>query len=200
MSAQAKPSANPMLIHDFVAWMNDWSPAEKFELLDGQPVAMAGGAIDNDVIAQNIVIATAQRLRERGCRALRDVLVRSSESDRFGAFPDVHIRCGPMPDGRQTWIDDPVAVFEVLSPSTIAIDRGYKQQQYLAMPTLQHYALIHPREFRVEVWSRDETGSWSDFPASAGTAEAVVTLSALGLSLAMADIYADTDLIRTAAP
>lgn len=198
MSAYAKQLENPMLIDAFVAWMETWGPEEKWELLDGEPVAMAGGSRDNDTIAQNLTIAIGAKLRERGCGTHRDHLLRSPVSDRFGAFPDLFVRCGPAGGGLDQWSDDATAVFEVLSPSTMAIDRGYKQEQYLLMPKLQHYVLVYPREFRVEVWSRDAEGVWSDFPAVTRSLDGAVKLAALDLAIPMMDIYVDTDLARAA--
>jgi Uma2 family endonuclease len=186
-----------MLIDKFVEWMETWTDTEKYELLDGRPIAMSRGTLDSEAIAGNLS-ASLSSARDRGCRALRDLLLRSPVSDRFGVFPDVYVRCGPPGDGRRTWVDDAVAVFEILSPSTIAIDRGYKQDQYLRMPTLQHYVLIHPREFRVETWSRDADGGWSEFPVPSVAIDGQVDLPALGLSIPMADLYADTDLVRAA--
>ncbi|MEJ1157870.1 Uma2 family endonuclease [Prosthecomicrobium sp. N25] len=198
MSAYAKQLEFPMLIDEFVEWMKTWTDTEKYELLDGEPVAMAGGTVDNEIVTANIAGFLYARMRDRGCRPYRDLLLCSPVSDRFGVFPDVYVRCGPPGDGRRTWVDDAVAVFEVLSPSTIAIDRGYKQEQYLRMPTLQHYVLVHPREFRVEVWSRDAEGGWSEFPASANRLDETVALPALDLTIPMTDIYADTELVRAA--
>lgn len=195
----ASPIDASMGIDVFVAWMATWRDVDKYELLDGRVIAAERGPIDNEIVAQNIVGASAAGLRRRGCRTFRDLLLRSPASDRFGVFPDVYVRCGPAIDGRQTWVDDAVAVFEVLSPSTIAIDRGYKQQEYLKMPTLQHYVLVHPREFRVETWSRDAEGGWSEFPVSTNSLAETVELPALVLSLPMAEIYADTAIARAAA-
>jgi Uma2 family endonuclease len=194
MSAYAKQIDDPMQIDVFVDWMKSWSPEEKYELLKGEPVAMAGGTIDNEVIAGNIFAALFPKLRERGCRPLRDLLLRSQVSDSFGVFPDVYVRCGPSPDGQKTWVDDAVAVFEVLSPSTMAIDRGYKQQEYLKMPTLQHYILIYPRELRIECWSRDAGGGWGGFPKVTRTMDGIVDLPGLGIGLGMAEVYEGTEM------
>jgi Uma2 family endonuclease len=194
MSAYAKQIDDPMQIDAFVDWMKSWSPEEKYELLDGEPVAMAGGSRDHDTIAQNLTMAIGPKLREKGCRTHRDHLLRSSVSDRFGAFPDLYVRCGPPGAGQDTWADDAVAVFEVLSPSTMAIDRGYKQQEYLKMPTLQHYILIYPRELRIECWSRDASGGWGGFPKVTRTMDGIVDLPGLEIGLGMAEVYEGTEM------
>jgi Uma2 family endonuclease len=180
----------------FVQWMETWRDIDKWELHEGQPVAMTGGTARHDIIASNID-STLRPLRKRDCRAHRDILLRSPANDGFGVFPDVYVRCGPVND-RKTWLDDAVAVFEVLSPSTMRIDRGYKFEQYSLFPTIKHICMVYQNETRLEMWTRDDAGEWIDEPTILRTLDETLHLSAFELDIPMAEIYADTELAASA--
>jgi Uma2 family endonuclease len=180
----------------FVSWMETWRDIDKWELHEGYPVAMAGGTAGHDTIAINLTAALLP-LRKRGCRPHRDILLRSPANDGFGVFPDVYVRCGPSND-RRNWLDDAVAVFEVLSSSTMRIDRGYKSEQYRLFPTLKHICIVYQNEARLEMWSRDDAGEWIDEPTILRSVGETLHLSAFDLDIPMAEIYADTELAASA--
>jgi Uma2 family endonuclease len=182
-----------MTMDDFIAWMDTWGDTEKYELIDGYPVAMAGGSLDHDTIAMNLAFALRPGLQGTFCRLQRDVLVRAPGRDDFAAFPDLFIRCGEH-EGTRNWVDDPAAVFEVLSPSTLAFDRGYKLGHYMGMPTLRHIALIYPREIRIEIWSRREGEDWPLEPRVLSRLEDVMDLAAFNVSARLSDIYEGTEM------
>lgn len=185
-----------MTIDDFIEWMKTWSDGEKWELVDGTPITMAGGTEAHEAIAMNIALALAP-VRARGCRIRRDILLRRPDSERFGTFPDVYVRCGPQHDN-QAWTDDPVAIFEVLSNSTMRLDRGVKQSEYFMFQTLQHLAFVYQSEFRVEMWSRGTNGAWIEEPTILRALGETLHLSAFDLDIPMSEIYADTELAATA--
>jgi Uma2 family endonuclease len=197
MANRAERLPEPMSSDDFIQWMATWSDMEKWELYEGVPVAMAGGTRAHSHIASNITFAL-RPLRNRGCREYRDALVRSTERSDFAAFPDVFVRCGPL-DDTKSWSDDPTLVFEILSPSTMKIDRGYKLLQYMAFPTLRHYVIVYPTEFRVEMWSRDAGGAWIDDPTVLRSLSETLVMPEFDLAIPMREIYADTELALAAA-
>ena len=73
-----------------------------------------------------------------------------------GPRPDVVVRCGRV--GTRNFITDPLVVVEVLSPSTIDVDRGDKLQFYKAQPTLRHIALVYQDQMRVEHYRKTDLG------------------------------------------
>ena len=176
----------------FERWMETWSDLDKWELHDGYPVAMTGGTQLHDTISNNIGYAL-RVLRERGCREHRDTLLRGAANSEFRAFPDFYVRCGPSTDDR-TWIDDPVAVFEVLSRSTWRKDQGYKRDEYFKIPTLRHYVVVYQSEARIELWTRAADGDWPSAPDIIAGIAASLPLAAFDLAIPMAAIYADTEL------
>ena len=90
-------------------------------------------------------------------RALPGLTILSEAVDDFAPFPDGVVRCGaPRPDG---YASDPILIAEVLSPSTMSIDRGRKSDFYRTIPSLQTFLIVYQDEARIEVWRRDE--DWS---------------------------------------
>jgi Uma2 family endonuclease len=151
------PSLN---VQGFLAFL-DARPGEKCELIDGRPVGMAGGTVRHARISQNIAVARDRSARARGCETLRDLYVSVAANDHQLFDPDVMVRCGPV-DEQARHVDDPVAVFEVLSPSTMNHDRGVKVSACLTIPGLRFVALVYSTESRVEGWARDAAGAWPE--------------------------------------
>src|SRR2546421_449708 len=126
----AAPVQTRMSIEAYLAFC-DARPRERFQLLAGVPVAMAPATYRHQQICGNIDRALAPRLRLRGCESIRDLGVARGEGADYMPEPDVVVRCGPV-DGSRRWVDDPIAVVEVLSPSTMVDDRGYKLREYFS--------------------------------------------------------------------
>jgi Uma2 family endonuclease len=68
----------------------------------------------------------------------------------------VVVRCGAV--GGKTYITDPLVVVEVLSPSTMDVDRGPQLDFYKSLPTVRHIALVYQDQMRVEHYRRGEQG------------------------------------------
>ncbi len=70
--------------------------------------------------------------------------------------PDIVVRCGPRGSGN--YITDPLVIVEVLSPSTMDMDRGDKLRFYKQLPTLRHIALVYQDQMRVEHYRKTDEG------------------------------------------
>lgn len=169
----------------FLEW--EQRQAERYELVAGEVRMMVGGTMGHNTVADNIHVALANKLRGSPCRAWRaDTRVRTAD-DGF-VYPDVVVSCTPRrPD--ELFIDDPVLVVEVLSPSTAQYDQSEKRWVYQAIPTLRQLLFVSPREAKVELVTRQADDSWRSVFVTG--LEAALTLDALDLSLPMADVYAD---------
>jgi Uma2 family endonuclease len=82
---------------------------------------------------------------------------------RMYAYPDVTVVCGKplLADDRQDILLNPTAIFEVLSPSIEAYDRGAKFRNYLTIDTLKDYVLLDQFTMRVEQYTRGADGTWT---------------------------------------
>ena len=128
----------------------------------GLVTAMAGGSVAHATLAMSLGAELRAGLRGRGCRVFgSDVLFQTGSGEMF-TYPDVTVICGSteyMP-GRKHVVTNPVFVAEVLSPSTEAIDRGAKSNEYRATASLRQYALISQDQPWVQIHTRDEAGAW----------------------------------------
>ena len=59
-------------------------------------------------------------------------------------------------EGPTAVLVNPKVIFEVLSPSTEAYDRGAKFRRYRSIASLEEYVLIASEEFVVEVYRAPE--------------------------------------------
>ena len=149
-----------------------------------------GSATQND-IQVNLLAALRQRLRGGPCRANGpDLMVRVD--DRTGRFPDASVSCSER-GGHH--LADPVVIFEILSPSTEAQDRGEKRRDYQRLASLRHYILLSQGAVRAELLTRTGEG-WllQEFEGP----EAELPLAAVGVVLPLADLY--DGVVLVAAP
>lgn len=127
----------------------------RHEFHAGQIYAMAGGTPEHAALCAAIPGLLAQRLQGGPCRVYSSDL-RIATGDGLYTYPDAAIICGPPTRASEsaTHVTNPTVVFEVISPSTEAYDRGEKRLHYQAMPSLELYVLVHQSERCIEVWRR----------------------------------------------
>lgn len=159
----------------------------KHEYLNGVVHAMAGGTVRHGVIALNISSGLKIRLRGKSCRPHgSDTAVHfSRDQDERYYYPDASVTCGPF-DPSARAVEAPVAIFEVLSPTTARIDRTEKKEAYLACASVQHYILVDPDRVETTIYTR-ETGGWKMTVYNELADE--LPLPAIEVSLSLAEIY-----------
>ena len=81
---------------------------------------------------------------------------------------------------------NPTVIFEVLSESTEAYDRGKKFRHYRSIPTLREYVLVAQDSVWVERYARGEGGVWS---LREGGADATLVLASIDCEIAVEEIY-----------
>jgi Uma2 family endonuclease len=195
MFEMVQPVATAMRLttEEFLTYA-DAHPRQRFELLGGEPVAMAPSTIRHDIIAGNLDAVLRRQVHSRGCRSHRDAGLSSGADGDFFPQPDLTVRCGPV-DGKARWISDPLVVVEVLSPSTMSEDRGYKLKTYQAsFQTLRHIVLIYQGEVRVEHWFRGANGIWSEGPQVLSSCRDTLSLEAVGALVPLSELYEDVTL------
>lgn len=159
----------------------------KHEYLEGQIYAMAGGSPEHAALAATVIGLLFPQLRGGRCRAL-DADLRVRTPTGLSTYPDVTVVRGPRtldPEDPQA-VTNPALLVEVLSPSTEEYDRGDKFEHYKGLPTLRTYVLVSHRERVVEVWSRDDEGTWTCAVSRDGE---VADLPSIGARLDVHDLY-----------
>lgn len=165
----------------------------KYEYSNGHVYAMSGGTFAHSQIAINLIVAFTRHLRGKVCRvANSDMHVLPLGDENPSYLPDVTVTCNPEDYKRDsTAIRFPCLIIEVLSPSTASKDRGEKLRAYQACPSLQEYVMISSHHQEVEVYQREQETKWV---LTRYTSQDTIMLASIGLNIAVADIYRDTDL------
>ncbi len=159
----------------------------RYEFFDGAVYAMSGGSPEHSGLAANVIQLLGAQLAGKPCRVFTsDLRVRVLETG-LATHPDVSVICGSLehdPEDRNT-VTNPVVIVEVLSPSTQRYDREEKAAHYRRIRSLASYVLISQEEQRLEVFSRNDDGSWTLREARSGA----VDLVAIGCRLSVEDVY-----------
>ena len=150
--------------------LETWTEAEYWELeersevkhewINGQPYAMAGGTFNHTTICGNVFASAKAHLRGKPCRARSSEQKIKSEKSGNTFYPDAVIFCPPsrfIGKGDHTLLT-PTVIFEVLSPSTEATDRGDKFAAYRQIDSLTDYVLIEPERVFVDHYRRRPEG------------------------------------------
>ena len=158
----------------------------RYELVDGEVVAMAGAGRRHDAIVVNLTTAIHSQTRGGPCQTFTgDTYVTTSATTR--RMPDLGVDCG-KPDESSLTADRPALVVEVLSPTTGGFDVTVKLAEYQALGSLDYILLVDTESPNVHLYSRDQDGGWKD--AVLKGLDAIVKLDKLGVSLALRDVYA----------
>lgn len=157
----------------------------RYELWDGEPVAMTGGTPAHNLIALGLRDVIKPQL-EPGCRVfVADVGLRLGESQHSNkAYPDVMVVCNPKPE---TYQSNAVLVAEVLSDNSVSRDRNKKFKAYAAQDEVQSYLILSQSAVEIEVYRR--TNAWTEEIYRG--AEAVIPIPHPALRLPLREIYAD---------
>lgn len=172
-----------MRVSEYREWAAARPDDERWELIEGVPVMMSPAKGRHQRIVTNLVKYLDDLAERRGCGAYPGLAILSEAMDDYAPIPDVVVQCGAPPEDGYT--SDPLLVAEVLSPSTLVLDRGRKTEFYQTVPSLAVLLLVHQNEARVEVWRR--APDWTVEVAGPG---AVIDLPELGGGLSVAEIYA----------
>lgn len=162
----------------------------RHEYLDGQVYAMAGESLEHSRICVNLAGELRARLRGGPCEVLSPNMKVVTAPPGLFAYPDATVVCGEprFHDESRDVLLNPTVIFEVLSPSTEAYDRGEKFLRYRTqIESLREYVLVSQHRPLVEHYVRQPDGSWSY--SSAGDLSEAVELPSIDCRLPLSEIY-----------
>jgi Uma2 family endonuclease len=174
-----------MTFEEFIDWALA-QPDGRYELIDGEVVAMAPERVGHARLKAQIWLALREAIRDRDlpCEAFPDGMTVKIDG-RTGYEPDAVVHCGePLPSDAVS-VPAPVIVVEVLSPRTASRDVGAKLADYFRVPSVRHYLIArtdrptiihHRRGEGEEITTRIVTGG-------------ALVLDPPGLTLDLARIY-----------
>ncbi|HEX6985035.1 MAG TPA: Uma2 family endonuclease [Planctomycetaceae bacterium] len=158
------------------------------EYIDGELRPMAGASLLHNLIVLKLGTLLATLLADKPFLVcVNDLRVRIPDGPYY--YPDAVVAPSPpeMEDAEQDTLLNPLVVVEVLSPSTEAIDRGEKLDNYRLIPSLADYLIVFQDRMRVEHYSRVSADEWR--LVTRDRAADAIPLSALGVELKLADVY-----------
>lgn len=182
-------AGRPLTLDGFLAFLEHRPNGERWWLDDGVPVMNPMPTRRHDWIQLNIlsVLLSHWRSRRPGWRPAGPTQVPVPGHNRTVA-PDALV--APEPDRDDVSITpDPIVVFEVLSKSDTAARRARKLADYEAIASIRHCVTVRQDRREVTVYHRGDDGRFAvDVSGDA------VALDAIGVTLTLAEIYAETPL------
>jgi len=166
------------------------------EFVDGEMFAMAGTSNRHGRIQRNLIGELYVALRDGACEPFgSDSRVRVSS--RAYVYPDVTVVCGEEQtfDEHADNLIKPVAIFEVLSPSTEKYDRGLKFQLYRTIDSLKAYILVSQEQVRIEQFTPQADGTWTlrDYQGP----DEELKIDSIGVAIPLRRIYDRVTILPT---
>lgn len=178
-----------MTIEEYVQL--DRCDGERWEYVNGEAHAMAGGSPEHALVAANLITALKNALDGQPCLAFHEAQKIATVNTRAYHYPDASVVCPPFArDSRDDHaLTSPVVLFEVLSPSTRDYDQGDKFAHYRSIDVLADYVLIDPDARVVEHRSKVADDQWLTTFVRAGE----VQLRSISVTLAIDALWKDLD-------
>jgi Uma2 family endonuclease len=163
--------------------------AYKSEFISGHILAMAGASFEHN----NVMVDTSRALGNLLTASQSSCEVHNSEqrvqiSDAGPHFyPDISVVCGEPFVDQNNNLQNPVAIFEVLSPSTSDFDHNEKFFHYRRIESLREYVLVHINRPLIEHYSLTKPNQWT-LQEIEGI-ESELNLPALSIRIPLKEIY-----------
>ena len=182
----SQPQPQRMTPDEFFEWQK--LQDRNYELVDGIPVlplkAMTGATRAHDRITVRALALFGRQLAGGPCEPTTDdIAIRTP----LGGVrrPDVLVDCGPF-DPLTMEAADPRVVVEVLSPSTMRVDRFRKVEEYKSHPSICVILLADTRSANIGVWRRHDDGwRFEDYEGPGQSIE----LPEIGATLSLDELY-----------
>jgi Uma2 family endonuclease len=180
MAAAEKPTST-MTVNEYLE--SEKHSEVRHEYVNGELLAMAGEKIRHNRIAGKILRLLGDLAEARGCLVLTENIKVRTKDTKY-RYPDVVITCETITD--EYMVLEPCALFEVLSESTAETDATTKLEEYLKLPSLQRYVMLHQNDQTAIVYKRGPDG-WQ-VEILEGDAE--VSIPCLETTLKLEQVYA----------
>ena len=149
---------------------------------------MAGTSAAHERIGSNITAALNNQLRGRRCEVFGSnlrVRIRQPGAAEFYYYPDALVDCSTLPN-RAIYAEEPVVIFEVISPESERIDSGEKLGYYRTLPSLRVYVLINQFNPAITIYRREGEEWQTEF---LGRVDATLELPEIECRLPLAAVY-----------
>ncbi len=178
---------------DYLTW--ERKQPDKHEYFQGEVFAMTGASREHNLLHTNVIRLLGNALLDQPCELYPSEMRVHVPATGLYTYPDVTVVC-EEPRFQDTTFDtllNPTVMFEILSDSTEAYDRGEKFENYRSLDSLRDYVLISQDRALVEHYARQTSGTWLLSTLRAG---GVLRLASIDCVLAVDEIYRKVPLAR----
>jgi Uma2 family endonuclease len=193
MVALRKRAPSRMTLTEFLSWDTGDPSGRAWQLIDGEPVAMAPGSETHGAIQGELIGLLRNHLVElpSPCRVIAEPgIVPRIRADRNYRVPDLGVTCAAPSLGLM--VPEPVLLVEILSPSNEAETRA-NIWAYTTIPSVQELLVVHSTRIEAELLRRGADGSWPEQPEIIG-ADGSLSLASIAFTVPLAAIYRTTAL------
>jgi Uma2 family endonuclease len=135
----------------------------KWEYFDGEVLDMAGGSLNHNRIARNLIALFEGELRGKACEVLpSDMRIKVPKALPY-RYADVVVVCEkPAIEDLQgqEMLVNPLLIVEVLSPTTEGYDYGAKFIAYQSIESFREYLLVSQERPHVTHYVRQPDDQW----------------------------------------
>jgi Uma2 family endonuclease len=162
---------------------------EKYEYHDGDLIEMIDRTGNHSIVTTNISAEINLKTRKTKCVAFNSDMNVWIPKCKRGLFPDASVVCGQpkYTTERQTVLENPMLIIEVLSESTKTKDKGEKFECYRSLESFKEYVLVYQTIPRVETWYKEAADLWRI--SSAHGLDKSIYLHSLDLTISLKDVY-----------
>ena len=186
-----------MTVAEFLSWDSGDASGRGWQLIDGEPVAMAPGSETHGAIQGELIGLLRDHLLEQRspCRVIAEPgVVPRVRADRNYRVPDLGVTCAkPSLD---LMVSEPVLLVEVLSPSNEADTRA-NIWAYTTIPSVRELLVVNSTRIEAELLRRDSNGVWPEQPELIGPG-GTLTLVSVDLTIPLTALYRTTALLPPA--
>ena len=186
-SASRLPAAMP--VAEFLDWTGP-DGSERWELVEGQPRAMAPSSPRHGAIAAQVARLLGNHLvaSQLECTVIIEPGVQPRvRADINVRIPDLGVTCVPLsPDDRL--LREPLVLIEILSPSNTGETWG-NVWSYTTIPSVQEILVVHVAEERADLLTRQSDGIWPENSLRLASGDDL-TLASIGFTAPLAALYA----------
>jgi Uma2 family endonuclease len=173
-----------MTVEQFLDWPTP-DGSDRWELVDGTPVAMAPATDRHGAILGEIARMIGNHLADTrpDCRVVIEPGTRPNEHNV--RIPDLSVTCGPIDPARR--FSTPVLIVEILSPSNWQKTMR-NVASYASIDGLLEVLVLHSDRMLAQIFRRGATGAWDEIAVMTTSAE-LVELASIGFSAPLTALY-----------
>lgn len=164
----------------------------RYEYVNGEVFDMSGGTLNHDWVMENFKNTMHRELKGKSCRVFSSNMQIKTPALLPYRYADGSVVCGNVETERLNGCDlllNPVVIWEVLSPTTEAYDRGDKFTYYKSIPSLKEYLLIAQHRPHVTQYIRQNERIW--YREEFNDRSESLHLPSLGVTIQLSEIYQD---------